>query len=317
MWDMTEQRYYGDMSEVSYEAVPSPWTESLEKLRTEMNRIDEHIYKHITREGHEERDPVPPKARVSIRYRAYWEGESTAFKSSKLLEFETGGDMVLQGLETAVRTMRPYEKADFVISFEQLCGELGSPPLIKPKADGLFQVEVIDYSLIEENQIPEEERDKFYVVYPKAKDFYLEGKIWLRRYRYRNAETSFQKAIDFLKTCRMTDSEEKRQQNDLLINLFQGLMVCYNSLNRPKCACTTMKELRLLTGNQPSWRALYQEGRALTILGDYDRARISYKRAQKKQPDNQDIEDEITKITKRINNLEVAKRELWERATKI
>ncbi|KAH8348893.1 hypothetical protein KR084_012264, partial [Drosophila pseudotakahashii] len=160
----------------------------------------------------------------------------------------------------------------------------------------------------------EEDRNKFYVVYPKAKYLFQKGKIWIKRLRYRNAVTSFQKGIKSLKTCQIKDSEEERQQTDLLINLFQGLMICHNNMNRPKWACNAMKEVRLLTKNNPPWRTLYQEGRALTILGEYDRARLSYIRAKEKQPDNQDIKDEITKISKRISNLQVAKRELWERA---
>ncbi|XP_016997947.2 inactive peptidyl-prolyl cis-trans isomerase shutdown [Drosophila takahashii] len=175
-----------------------------------------------------------------------------------------------------------------------------------PKHLGDITDEIIDLSV--------EEGNEFYVIYPKAKDFFKKGKIWIKRLRYYNAVTSFQKGIKSLKTCRVEDSEEERQKTDLLINLFQGLMICYNNMNRPKWACNAMKEVRLLTENKPPWRALYQEGRALTILGEYNRARLSYIRAKDKQPDNQDIKDEITKISKRISNLEMAKRELWERA---
>ncbi|KAI8038311.1 inactive peptidyl-prolyl cis-trans isomerase shutdown [Drosophila gunungcola] len=314
MWDMNEQKYYDDDKDADYGAVASPWTGSLDNLRTLMSRIDENIYKGTTREGHEERDPVPEKARVSIRYRAYWEGEEAAFESAKLQEFETGGDMVLKGLEAAVRTMRPYEQADFVISNELLFGELGAPPHIKPKADALFQVEVIDYSPIPDNEIPKEERDKFYVVFPQAKDLYKEGKIWVKRLRYPNAVTAFQKAIKSLKNCRMANVEEERQQTDLLILLSLGLMICYNSKKKPKWTCNVMKDIRRLSGNNPPWRTLFQEGRALAELGEYERARKAYLEAQKKQPDNEYIKDELFSISKRMNNLEKARQELWERS---
>ncbi|XP_016979704.1 inactive peptidyl-prolyl cis-trans isomerase shutdown [Drosophila rhopaloa] len=313
MWDMIEQIYLGDATDVDYKAVPSPWTGSLDELRDRMNLIDGHIYKRTTREGHVERDPVPEKVRVSIRYRGYWEGDDAAFQSAKLREFETGGDMVLKGLEAAVRTMRPYEKADFVISKELLFEEMGSSSHIKPKSDGLFQVEVIDYSPIADIEIPMEERDKFHVVYPQAKDLYKKGKIWVKRLRYPNAVTAFQEATKSLKTCRIANADEKRQQTDLLILLSLGLMICYNNRGKPKWSCNVMKDVRRLTGNNPPWRTLFQEGRALAELGEYERALNSYKEALKKQTDNEYIKEEIISITKRITNLQKDRRDLWHR----
>ncbi|XP_017061273.1 inactive peptidyl-prolyl cis-trans isomerase shutdown [Drosophila ficusphila] len=306
MWDISQQKYIG--GDEDYENVPSPWMGSFDKLRGEMNRIDAHIYKRVVREGHEERDPVPDKARVSIRYRGYWEGEKDAFEASELCKFETGKDMVLQGLEAAVRTMRPYEQADFIISNKVLkCLSRN------PKRNALFQVEVIDYFPIVKDELPEEELDKFYVVYPKAKDFYQEAKIWVKRLRYPNAVSTFQKGINSLKSCRITNSEEEQQQTELLINISQGLMICYNNMNKPKCACVVMKDIRRLTRNNPSWRALFQEGRALVSLGDHHRARKSLILAQKKQPENQFIKDEIVSINQRIRNLEEARQEIIER----
>jgi len=83
-----------------------------------MSEIDENIYKRITRTGHVDREAVPNKARVSVRYSGYWEGETAPFDSSLLrgskFVFETGQGTVVEGLEVAVRSMRPYEQAEFI-----------------------------------------------------------------------------------------------------------------------------------------------------------------------------------------------------------
>ncbi|XP_016974015.1 inactive peptidyl-prolyl cis-trans isomerase shutdown [Drosophila rhopaloa] len=313
---------YEDAEDVDNVALLSPWTQSFDELRALMNKIDEYIYKRITREGHVERDLVPEKARVSIRYSGYWEGDSHPFDSSMLrgtkFEFETGQKMVLEGLEAAVRTMRPYEQAEFIISYKLLFRELGCPPRIKPKADGLFKVEVIDFSLIGDAEaidaIPKEDRDKFCVVYPKAQDLHLHGKDCVKRGSYRNAATAFERAVNSLNYCRMANDEEERRQTALLITLTQNLMIVYNKLNKPQRVCIMMKSLRRLTENDPSCKALFQEGRALSALGDYDRARKVFLQAQAKQPENKEISDEIISMDKRISQYQEATRDLWSRA---
>ncbi|KAH8252300.1 hypothetical protein KR038_004427, partial [Drosophila bunnanda] len=346
--DMSQRNYDDDSDEFEdCEELPdpdtliSPWMRPFDELRALMQPIGEHIFKRIMRHGHEERDPVPDKARVSIRYSGYWEGVGAPFDSSLLrgtkFEFETGTKMVLEGLEAAVRTMRPYEQSEFIISYKLLFRELGCPPRIKPKADGLFKVEVIDYTMIGDGQamdsICQEDRDKFYVVYPKAQDLHLHGKDCVRRSRFRCAATAFERALESLNYCRLANEEEERQQTALLLTLSvriciyimglfivisiisqQNLMVCYNKLGRPRRVCIVMKDVRRLTANDPPCKALFHEARALTSLGEYQQARKILMKAQAKQPANKEINDEIELLDKRINRYEEASRDLWSKA---
>ncbi|KAH8299541.1 hypothetical protein KR044_002514, partial [Drosophila immigrans] len=308
--------------EIETAALVSPWTKSFDELRQLMTPISEHIYKRITREGVKEQGLVPDKARVSLRYSAYWEGQSAPFDSSMLrgtkFEFATGCNIVLEGLEAAVRSMHPYEQAEFIISYKLLFHELGCPPRIKPRADGLFKIEVMGFTLIGDQQsldnIAPEDRTKFSIVFPKAKDMHLHGKDCVKRGSYRNAVTAFESAISSLNYCRLADEEDELKQTTLLVTLYTNVMVCYNKLSKPQRACIAMKALRHLTHNQPSCKALFQEGRALAALGEYELARIVFIKAQAKQPNNKEISEEIIKMDARVSKYKQSMQEIWTRA---
>ncbi|XP_030554669.1 inactive peptidyl-prolyl cis-trans isomerase shutdown [Drosophila novamexicana] len=311
-----------DDEEIENDALVSPWTRSFDELRQLMKPIGEHIYKRITRAGVKEQGLVPDKARVALRYSGYWEGQTAPFDSSMLrgtkFEFETGQQMVLEGLEAAVRTMYPYEQSEFIISYKLLFLEMGCPPRIKPRADGLFKIEVIGFTLIGDEhsleRIAPEDRIKFAVVFPKAQDMHLHGKDCVKRGAYRNAVAAFERAIASLNYCRLADEKDELKQQELLITLYTNLMVCNNKLNKPASACIAMKALRLLTRNQPSCKALFQEGRALAALGEYERARQAFVQAQAKQPNNKEISEEIINMEQRVSKYKKSMREIWSRA---
>ncbi|XP_033251245.1 inactive peptidyl-prolyl cis-trans isomerase shutdown-like isoform X3 [Drosophila miranda] len=81
---------------------------------------------------------------------------------------------------------------------------------------------------------------------------HMHGKDWVKRFRYRNAVTAFERAVSSLNYCRLANDEDERKQIALLITLNQNLMICYNKLHNPKRVCITMKALRRLTENKPS-----------------------------------------------------------------
>ncbi|KAH8418576.1 hypothetical protein KR222_002626, partial [Zaprionus bogoriensis] len=325
---MNEDLYCDDEDEdsndegIEHEALVSPWTRSFDELRQLMTPVNEHIYKRITRAGIQEEGLVPDKARVAVRYSAYWEGQTAPFDSSLLrgtkFEFETGWNSVLEGLEAAVRTMHAYEQAEFIISYELLFHELGCPPRIKPRADGLFKIEVIEFTLIGDEKslesIAPEDRTKFSVVYPKAQDMHLHGKDCVKRGSPRSAISAFESAIASLNYCRLADEQDEQQQTALLVTLYTNLMVCYNKLNKPSRVCIAMKALRLLTQNKPSCKALFQEGRALAALGEYERARQAFVQAQQKQPNNKEISEEIIRMEERVSKYKKSMQEIWKRA---
>ncbi|XP_037813820.1 inactive peptidyl-prolyl cis-trans isomerase shutdown-like [Lucilia sericata] len=300
----------------------SPWTEPFEDLKPRMQKVNEHVWKKITKVGLEQEPVVPNNARVCIRYNAYWEGEGAPFDSSFLrgssYSFYTGRNEVLEGLEVAVRTMHKGEHAQFVISYHLLFREMGCPPRVKPKADGLFIIELVSYNLVgdidADQQIAEQDRNKFTIVIDKVKEIHLKGLDFFSQGTYRNACRAFEKAVDILKFCRLANDQEEKEQSSFLIKLYTNLAVCYNKTNAPGKTCLMCKEIRELTHNKPSCKALFQEGRAYLMLGEYEKARHLLVKAQHMEPQNLDIGKELKILDERYKRYKENERKIWTKA---
>ncbi|CAD7012068.1 inactive peptidyl-prolyl cis-trans isomerase shutdown [Ceratitis capitata] len=300
----------------------SPWTKTFDELRKQMVEVNEHIYKKITQPGLPEEGEVPLNARVCIRYNAYWEGEGAPFDSSFLrgssYHFYTGRNEVIEGLEAAVRTMYRGEQAQFVISYHLLFREFGCPPRIKPRADGLFIIELVSFNLVgdldADQKLTEEERGKYATVIDKIREVHLKGLDFFGQSLYKNACRAFEKAVSMLNSCHLANEQEEKEQAAFLLKLYTNLAVCYNKTNTPAKACIMCKEIRQLTNNKPSCKALFQEGRALLLLGEYERARTLLIRAQNMEPQNDDISKEMKLLEERYARYKANERSIWTKA---
>ncbi|XP_067628083.1 inactive peptidyl-prolyl cis-trans isomerase shutdown [Eurosta solidaginis] len=303
-------------------ALVSPWTKPFDELRQQMVQVNEHIYKKIIVHGTMEYGEVPLNARVCIRYNAYWEGEGAPFDSSYLRgsshRFYTGRNEVIEGLEAAVRTMYRGEQSQFVISYNLLFREIGCPPRVKPRADGLFIIELIAFNpvgdLDADQNLSEEERGKYNIVIDKIRDVHLKGLDFFTQGMHKNACRAFEKAVSLLNSCHLANEQEQREQEAFLLKLYTNLAVCYNKVNLPAKACIMCKEIRQLTDNKPSCKALFQEGRALLLLGEYERARHILIRAQRIEPQNEDISKEMKLLEERYARYKENERNIWTKA---
>lgn len=307
---------------VDHSALVSPWTKTFDELRQQMVKINEYIYKKITQPGLAENGEVPLNARVCIRYNAYWEGEGAPFDSSFLrgssYHFYTGRNEVIEGLEEAVRTMYRGEEAQFVISHYLLFREIGCPPRIKPSADGLFIIELVSFNpvgdLEADQNLTDEERGKYATVIEKIRDVHLKGLDFFGQGLYKNACRAFEKAVSLLNSCHLANEQEEKEQTTFLLKLYTNLAVCYNKVNLPTKACIMCKEIRQLTNNKPSCKALFQEGRALLLLGEYERARHILIRSQRIEPQNEDISRELKILEERYARYKENERSIWTKA---
>jgi peptidylprolyl isomerase len=88
-----------------------------------------------------------PGMNVSIHYSGYLlDGTpfDSSLKTGQPLKFQVAGGQMIQGFDEGVRGMRIGGKRKVRIPWQMAYGEAGRPPLIPPKADLVFDLELLD-----------------------------------------------------------------------------------------------------------------------------------------------------------------------------
>lgn len=292
---------------------------SFEEAKKRMIPLSNFLYKKVIKEGNIE---LPKNARVTIDYNAYFENEIQTYDSTymrgKPLSFILGGGEILEGVEQAVKTMKKGEESQFLISYNILYGASGCPPRIKPKADSLFVIRLKDFKeVVGSNDLIIEdgvEATPFTGVHKKVLVLDQNGKDAFRKGNLPSAISQYKKAVQELEYCRLKDETEEKVQQGLLQKLYLNLAVSYNRLDKPKSACTMINQLREMCKIDRNPKALYQEGKALRMLGEYDRARICLSRACKLIPDDENIIKEISICDDRAKQFKEEERRLCANA---
>lgn len=227
--------------------------------------------------------------------------------------------MILQGIEESVKSMTVGEESQFLISYQLLFGEMGCPPRIKQKADGLYIITVIEATKIGDEKaiesISNEDKTKFSVVKIKVDDLMNSARDKYKNGRTGDAIRSWTKAVEVLQFCQLKDHDEQDEQTELLKTIFTNLAVAYNKEDRPLKTLSSINDLRRLSINVGSMcKVLFQEGRAYIKIGKYDEAKTTLAKALKIQPLNKDIVNELEKLEKRIVKNNREEREMAQRA---
>lgn len=95
-----------------------------------------------------------------------------------------------------------------------------------------------------------------------------------------------------LHKTRLADENEEKQQQKLLIKLYSSLAINYNAIKQPLRACTACNEVNRLTNIWNSPKVLYQNAKALRMIGAFDDAEKKLKRAMKLNPNVPEMEAE-------------------------
>lgn len=295
-----------DEDEDAHRKIMNPWDKSFDELRAQMFLVSEFVYKRITKQGVGD-ELVPDRARVKIDYNAYFEGETYAFDSTSMRGefkvFTIGKSEVLEGLEQAVKSMKPSEEAQFVIGYQVLFGELGCKPRIKPKEDALFIIKLVSFTepgdaTALDNLTPEEQTS-YAVIKQKVVDIRNHAKDYFKKNLISNAITDYHKVVNYLERCTVKDEAEQIEQTESLIQIYTSLAVCYNKKDNPRRACLMINEIRRIGKLDRLPRALFHEGRALMNLGEYARAKTSLVKAQRLEPANKEIAKELKILNER------------------
>ncbi|XP_075992021.1 inactive peptidyl-prolyl cis-trans isomerase shutdown-like isoform X2 [Anticarsia gemmatalis] len=246
--------------------------------------------------------PLHEGCTVSIAYSGYFEHEQEPFDVmpvNKPLVVDLKDNGLLPGLETAVRSMLVGEMSVFLLSYNVMYGELGIPPRIKPKADCIFYVKIVKSILTPtEGKIKLSESNMFQRVHREVKKLFASGTTLYKTNNYTAAAQLFRKAVNMLHKCRLADEGEEMIQEKMLKKLYMNLVVCYNKMNKPFMTCSACNELNRLNNLWNNGKALFQNARALRMIGAYQDAEKRLLRAIKLLGDDDALKAEYEMLMK-------------------
>ncbi|XP_050685537.1 inactive peptidyl-prolyl cis-trans isomerase shutdown-like isoform X1 [Leptidea sinapis] len=243
---------------------------------------------------------------VSFAFTGYWENEPEPFdvrKPSKPMVVDLKDNGLLPGLLIAIKSMLVGETSLFLLSHQLMYGDLGVPPRIKPKAKCAFYINLIKCILTPaEGNLDLSEPNSFARVSKEVKLLYASGITLHKSNNYMAAIKLFKKGVHMLHSCRLANEEEEKFQRQLLIKLYTNLSICYNIAKLPLKTCTMCNELNRLDSLWNKSKVLFQNAKALRMIGQFDEAEKKLKRAMKLSPNNEELTNELAVLQKTREN---------------
>ncbi|XP_037045942.1 inactive peptidyl-prolyl cis-trans isomerase shutdown [Bradysia coprophila] len=311
--------------------VLSPWDQpfaELIPLMTELKLTDMldgttyTIYKRIVKPPVDKVE-ISGRCRVTVDYNAYGERKTIPFDSTSMrgvpFTFETDDKSILPGFLEAVASMKREEESQFIIPYQLLYGKHGCEPRVEKEADALFVIRLIKFIHIGDEDATEkivnnEDRKKYSVMISHVMDVKASGIDYFQRGAYVKAASAFHKAIKSLSFCRLANEEEEKECQEHLIKLHVNAMTAYNKMDNPRKACLIFNDLSRISDTKTNVKALFQHGKALISLCEYERAKSSLKRANQLKPSDNDIVNQLKILNEKHNTYKNAELNLWRKA---
>lgn len=297
-----EELERNDNNPVDFLGAPMKNFEEFEKILIPIDKIG-YVKKKVLEEGGGQ---LPNKEyTVSVAFSGYWENESVPFdvktiQKPMIVNLKDNG--LLPGLEIAIKSMLVGEKSVFLFAYQVMYGEMGIPPRIKPKAKCVFYIKLVKSILTpKEGPIDFSEPNMFQRIYKEVTMLYSSGLTLYKTNNFSAAIQLFKKSVEMLHKCRLADETEESIQEKMLIKLYINLAICYNKTKQPLRACISCNELNRLNSLWNNEKALFQNAKALRMIGQFDYAEKRLKRAMKLHPDNEDMRNEMMLLTKTRN----------------
>ncbi|XP_029470375.1 inactive peptidyl-prolyl cis-trans isomerase FKBP6 isoform X2 [Rhinatrema bivittatum] len=262
---------------------------------------DGGVLKEVIRAGTGEL--VPPDASVIVKYSGYLEYLDKPFDTNcyrrNLRLMKLGEDITLGGMEVALLTMQKGEVSRYLFQPTYAYGKMGCLPLIPPNATVLFELELLDF-------LDTAESEKFFDLAPPVQDMFpLEkvlkvanterefGNYLFRQSRFYDAKDRYKRASKILSCQRVGSNEQQLISADRLL-VYLNLSLTYLKLDHPARALSFGERALEIDSRNP--KALFRCGQACLVMTEYERARGFLVAAQKVQPFNKDINNELKKL---------------------
>lgn len=272
-----------------------------QKIASKMINLTEDgkVKKKLIRAG--SGSTVPENAVVTVHYNAYVEYDDEPYDSTWLRGYPLVCHLCrgfIPGLSVGIASMKKGETSRFLIHPDMAFRKMGCPPRIPPNAELLFEVQLVNFA---DNSAAEalqnlsvDDCKNFDTVLKAAQAEHLAGNQLFKKDEITGAISKYRKAVNILENCHMQDGEDEAKQQHMLLKLYINLAVCYNKQKEPKKACVMC---RLALYIQPrNAKALFNSGRALLMLSEYDQAKLRLVAAQRIEPNNITISSELKKL---------------------
>lgn len=133
----------------------------------------------------------------------------------------------------------------------------------------------------------------FQRVFHDVKLLYGSGVTLYKSKSYPAAIQLFRKAVYKLHNCRLADENEEMQQEKMLKKLYINLAVCYNITKQPLKACVACNELNRLGSLWNNSKVLFQNAKALRMIGQFEPALKKLQKAKSLYPGKKEIDAEF------------------------
>ncbi|XP_049643853.1 inactive peptidyl-prolyl cis-trans isomerase FKBP6 [Suncus etruscus] len=279
---------------------------------------DRGVLKDVIREGSGEL--VTPDASVLMKYSGYLEHMDKPFDSNYCRKtprlMKLGHDITLWGMELGLLSMRKGELARFLFTPPYAYGAMGCPPLIPPNSTVLFEIELLDF-------LDSAESDKFCALSAGQQDqFPLQkvlkvaaterefGNYLFRQNRFYDAKKRYKRALQLLQRRSAPPGQQHLVESAKLLVLL-NLSFTYLKLDQPPKALRYGEQA--LTIDHRNAKALFRCGQACHLMTEYQKARDFLVRAQKEQPFNHDINNELLKLASSYQDYVDKEKDMYHR----
>lgn len=270
-------------------------------IKLNMEEIENRIFKQVLKPG--TGDLVGVNSKVKVHYSLFFENKHEPFESTfvhkRPVEIVLGEGFPV-GKVLCIWTMQEGEEAQFIVPYQLLFGEMGQGELIPPKADGLYIIRLLSFEDVGNDEaITEEyinEQDSYQNVLLRVVVTRQHARYCFKEGEFRKAKQNFAKCLRALQNCTVLTDEDEKDLMQNLGQLYVNIAVCYNKLEKPKKVLQITEDLKKINMFDNNCKALFQHGRALESMGEYENALEYLDKALKIEPNNKEIIQEIRKV---------------------
>ncbi|CAG4968717.1 unnamed protein product [Colias eurytheme] len=216
--------------------------------------------------------------------------DEQGYVKKKILE-EGGGMPLHEGCTVSIAFSGYWENEPDPFDIQKPC----KPMVVDLKDNGLLPGLLLAVKSIPLNV---SEPNTFVRVHKEVKMLYVSGLKWHKLNNYTSAIQLFRKGVNMLHRCRLADEDEEEIQKKLLIKLYTNLAICYNLTKQPYKVCIACNELNRLESLWNNGKVLYQNAKALRMIGQFGLAEKKLKRAINLCPNNNELKVEFDLLEK-------------------